>query len=107
MSNLNILIAFLDSPTEPCYATLTMRNLAYLGLSDKLAEHAKRERRKSVERLDWPDNLETLLTSIPNPRHAVKLAFGLEDTPVFTLRYLTTEGVTKEWSEGEYKERQD
>lgn len=76
-----------------------MRNLNYLGLSEKVAELGRLERKRSLQdSLGWPDNLEALPQSIPNRDATVKLAFGLTGPLApLTHRYLTTDGKAKKW----------
>jgi hypothetical protein len=76
-----------------------MRDLNYTGLSEKLAERAKKERRRShLESLDWLDNLDALSQSIADRGETVKLQFGLTGAPTSRpIRYLTTDGKSKKW----------
>jgi hypothetical protein len=81
-----------------------MRDLKYLGLSDKLGDKDRAERKRSlIESFDWPDN-EAHSHLLTLPPHTVKLAFG--GGSKFTPSFLTVKGVTKQWSDDkkDYKE---
>lgn len=81
-----------------------MSDLNYIGLSEKVAEKARREKQRScLEALSWLDNLETLTLCIYDTNSTVKLSFGCTGLTEFECQYLTTSGYSKEWSQKHQK----